>query len=263
LSTSSITVSVQKKSNIAVLDKESSINHIIAHDFPQCTIDCSFDLPLTLQIISNEDLEDLQEMGSGAFGTVFHGRWRGTDVAIKRIKNSCFMYPSSETDKPVSCLKAHGKSESQSQWRLSSRMPLDQSPRSSELAFAHNEITKFIMQIVEFWREAAILSKLHHPNVLAFYGIVNNGPGGTLATVTEFMASGSLKKVLMRKEKFLDRRKRITLAMDVAIGMEYLHSKDIIHFDLKCDNLLVNLNDPSRPICKVCHLSINIMFMLV
>ena len=108
------------------------------------------------------------------------------------------------------------------------------------------------MQIEEFWREAAILSKLHHPNVLAFYGIVNNGPGGTLATVTEFMASGSLKKVLLRKEKLLDRRRRITLAMDVAIGMEYLHSKDIIHFDLKCDNLLVNLNDPSRPICKVC-----------
>ncbi|CAN6199811.1 unnamed protein product [Urochloa humidicola] len=162
------------------------------------------DIINNVQIISNEDLEDLQEMGSGAFGTVFHGRWRGTDVAIKRIKNSCFMYPSSETDK----------------------------------------------LIVEFWREAAILSKLHHPNVLAFYGIVNNGPGGTLATVTEFMASGSLKKVL-RKEKFLDRRKRISLAMDVAIGMEYLHSKDIIHFDLKCDNLLVNLNDPSRPICKV------------
>jgi len=162
------------------------------------------DIISNVQIIRNEDLEDLQEMGSGAFGTVFHGKWRGTDVAIKRIKNSCFMYPSSETDK----------------------------------------------QIEEFWREAAILSKLHHPNVLAFYGIVNNGPGGTLATVTEFMASGSLKKV-MRKEKFLDRRRRITLAVDVAIGMEYLHSKDIIHFDLKCDNLLVNLNDPSRPICKV------------
>jgi len=24
-----------------------------------------------------------------------------------------------------------------------------------------------------------------------------------------------------------------------------------VHFDLKCDNLLVNLRDPQRPICKV------------
>jgi hypothetical protein len=54
------------------------------------------------QIISNEDLEDLREMGSGAFGTVFHGKWRGTDVAIKRINNNCFSYPSSQADKLVS-----------------------------------------------------------------------------------------------------------------------------------------------------------------
>ena len=59
----------------------------------------------TWQIISNEDLEDLHEMGSGAFGTVFHGKWKGTDVAIKRIKNSCFMVPSPQADKMVSQYK--------------------------------------------------------------------------------------------------------------------------------------------------------------
>lgn len=39
--------------------------------------------------------------------------------------------------------------------------------------------------------------------------------------------------------------------MEVAFGMEYLHGKNIVHFDLKSDNLLVNLRDPQRPICKV------------
>ncbi|XP_051214683.1 uncharacterized protein [Lolium perenne] len=171
------------------------------------------DLISNVQIISNEDLEDLREMGSGAFGTVFHGKWRGTDVAIKRINNNCFSYPSSQADK----------------------------------------------LITEFWREAAIISKLHHPNILALYGVVNNGPGGTLATVTEFMVNGSLKKVLGRKDKYLDWRKRILVAMDAAIGMEYLHSKDIVHFDLKSDNLLVNVKDPSRPICKVADFGLSKM----
>ncbi|XP_010531995.1 PREDICTED: uncharacterized protein LOC104808132 [Tarenaya hassleriana] len=159
----------------------------------------------TLQIIMNDDLEELKELGSGTFGTVYHGKWRGSDVAIKRIKKSCFAGRSSEQE------------------RLT----------------------------VEFWREADILSKLHHPNVVAFYGVVQDGPGGTLATVTEYMVDGSLRHVLVRKDRYLDRRKKLIIAMDAAFGMEYLHSKNIVHFDLKCDNLLVNLTDPSRPICKV------------
>ncbi|KAE8712905.1 hypothetical protein F3Y22_tig00110221pilonHSYRG00062 [Hibiscus syriacus] len=89
---------------------------------------------------------------------------------------------------------------------------------------------------LEFWREVDILSKLHHPNVVAFYGVVQDGPGGTLAAVTKFMVKVSLRHVLLSKEAF---------------GMDYLQSKNIVHFDLKCDNLLVNLNDPVRPICKV------------
>ncbi|KAL8262013.1 hypothetical protein R6Q59_026062 [Mikania micrantha] len=158
-----------------------------------------------LQIIKNAELEELRELGSGTYGTVYHGRWRGSDVAIKRIKKSCF------------------------------------SGRSSEQERLTND----------FWREAQILSNLHHPNVVAFYGVVPDGAGGTLATVTEFMTHGSLRNVLIKKDRSLDRRKKLIIAMDAAFGMEYLHLKNIVHFDLKCDNLLVNMRDPQRPICKV------------
>ncbi|KAL3812374.1 hypothetical protein ACJIZ3_013642 [Penstemon smallii] len=158
-----------------------------------------------LQIIKNADLEDQHELGSGTYGTVYHGKWRGTDVAVKRIKKSCFAGRSSEQER----------------------------------------LTK------DFWREAQILSKLHHPNVVAFYGVVPDGPDGTLATVTEYMANGSLRHVLLRKDRGLDRRKKVIIALDAAFGMEYLHLKNIVHFDLKCDNLLVNLGDPQRPVCKV------------
>eukprot|EP01018_Ginkgo_biloba_P021368 Gb_34649 [translate_table: standard] len=164
-----------------------------------------------LQTIRNDDLEEIRELGSGTYGTVYHGKWKGSDVAIKRIKASCFTGRQSEQER----------------------------------------------MIADFWREACILGQLHHPNVVAFYGIVQDGPGGTLATVTEYMVNGSLKQVLHKKDRTIDRRKRLILAMDVAFGMEYLHGKNIVHFDLKCDNLLVNMKDPHRPICKIGDLGLS------
>lgn len=54
-----------------------------------------------MQIIKDSDLEEVHELGSGTFGTVYHGKWRGTDVAIKRIKKSCFSGRSSEQERLV------------------------------------------------------------------------------------------------------------------------------------------------------------------
>uniref|UniRef100_M8BD21 Serine/threonine-protein kinase CTR1 n=1 Tax=Aegilops tauschii TaxID=37682 RepID=M8BD21_AEGTA len=164
-----------------------------------------------LQIIKNDDLEELQELGSGTFGTVYHGKWRGSDVAIKRINDRCFAGKPSEQEKMRN----------------------------------------------DFWNEASNLADLHHPNVVAFYGVVLDGPGGSIATVTEYMVNGSLRTALLKNSKSLDRRKRLIIAMDTAFGMEYLHNKNIVHFDLKSDNLLVNLRDPQRPICKVGDLGLS------
>lgn len=56
---------------------------------------------IILQIIMNSDLEELRELGSGTFGTVYHGKWRGTDVAIKRINDRCFSGKASEQERMV------------------------------------------------------------------------------------------------------------------------------------------------------------------
>lgn len=61
----------------------------------------------TWQIIKNSDLEELQELGSGTFGTVYHGKWRGTDVAIKRINDRCFAGKPSEQERMV-CVFSFG-----------------------------------------------------------------------------------------------------------------------------------------------------------
>nr|GEY57874.1 serine/threonine-protein kinase [Tanacetum cinerariifolium] len=128
-----------------------------------------------LQIIKNTDLEELHELGSGMFGTVYHGKCRGTDVAIKRIRKSCFAGKSSEQERLMK----------------------------------------------DFWREAQMLSNLHHPNVVALYGVEPDGPGGTLSRVTEYMTNRSLRHVLIENNRALDWRKKLIIARDAAIGMEY------------------------------------------
>lgn len=58
------------------------------------------------------------------------------------------------------------------------------------------------MQVKDFWREAYILGQLHHPNIVALYGVVTDGPVTNLAVVTEYMVNGSLKQVLRRKDRY-------------------------------------------------------------
>ncbi|KAM0934973.1 putative protein kinase TKL-Pl-6 family [Dioscorea sansibarensis] len=164
-----------------------------------------------LQAIQSSDLEEIRELGSGTHGTVFYGKWKGSDVAIKRLRPSCFNGGESGEDRLVS----------------------------------------------DFWKEAGLLGQLHHPNVVTLYGVVSDGPVTNLATVTEYMVNGSLKQVLQRKDRTIDRRKRVIIAMDAAIGMEYLHEKNIVHFDLKSHNFLVNMKDPQRPICKIGDLGLS------
>lgn len=58
-----------------------------------------------------------------------------------------------------------------------------------------------MLQIADFWKEAELLSSLHHPNVVAFYGVVKD-KGKPVATVTEYMVNGSLKQVLQKKDRW-------------------------------------------------------------
>ena len=58
--------------------------------------------------------------------------------------------------------------------------------------------------------------------------------------VTEFMALGALKDLLADLDRAISWDCRQRIAEQVAQGMRYLHDKEIVHRDLKSDNVLLN-----------------------
>ncbi|KAL0309584.1 UNVERIFIED_CONTAM: Serine/threonine-protein kinase CTR1 [Sesamum radiatum] len=94
----------------------------------------------------------------------------------------------------------------------------------------------------EFLREVAIMKRLRHPNIVLFMGAVTEPPN--LSIVTEYLSRGSLYRLLHKPgaREAMDERRRLSMAYDVAKGMNYLHKRNppIVHRDLKSPNLLVD-----------------------
>ncbi|EOA23832.1 hypothetical protein CARUB_v10017047mg [Capsella rubella] len=87
----------------------------------------------------------------------------------------------------------------------------------------------------QFTMEATLLSRLSHPNIVKFVG-VNTGN----CIITEYVPRGSLRSYLHKLEqKSLPLQQLIEFGLDIARGMEYIHSREIVHRDLKPENVLI------------------------
>lgn len=96
-----------------------------------------------------------------------------------------------------------------------------------------------------FIREASLLKALRHKNVVQFLGASLDGPQGTALLVTELMELGDLWRALSAKDSTGERifswyNRGAQCMMDVANGLHYLHTKRVVHFDLKSANILLS-----------------------
>jgi serine/threonine-protein kinase CTR1 len=107
----------------------------------------------------------------------------------------------------------------------------------------------------EFLREVSIMRRLRHPNIVLFMGAVTQPPN--LSIVTEYLSRGSLYRLLHKPgaKENLDERRRLSMAYDVAKGMNYLHRRNppVVHRDLKSPNLLVD----KKYTVKVCDFGLS------
>ncbi|KAF9244247.1 kinase-like domain-containing protein [Melanogaster broomeanus] len=90
-------------------------------------------------------------------------------------------------------------------------------------------------------REIAVWVDLHHTNVLPLFGITM-GFGRFPAMVCPWLANGPLTSFLEHRHEGLTVGERLTLLRDVAMGLQYLHSRSIVHGDLSGSNVLIDGN---------------------
>jgi serine/threonine protein kinase len=86
-------------------------------------------------------------------------------------------------------------------------------------------------------REAKFLNRLHHPNVCKLYGEVE--ASGHLCLVMEYCSGGDMCDLINRNGPLTEQKAR-HLFGQLLSAVQYIHSKGIIHRDIKLDNLFLD-----------------------
>lgn len=105
--------------------------------------------------------------------------------------------------------------------------------------------------VEEIVGEAGIMACLRHPKILQLYGCSLTMQA--IWIVSELCSRGSLRMLLNDRRINLNLAKKISLCLDVADGMHYLHTRSppLIHRDLKSHNVFVAEPSPGKYVAKI------------
>lgn len=92
-----------------------------------------------------------------------------------------------------------------------------------------------------FKKELQLMSRTRAPTLVLLLGACTTPPN--LCLITEYINQGSLFDVLYKKRRVLPYPTIKQLAMDIAQGLQYMHSFQpaIVHRDLKCKQNILKL----------------------
>lgn len=92
----------------------------------------------------------------------------------------------------------------------------------------------------KFINEINITSSLRHPNIVLYMGASIDKDNYYM--ITEYLPKGSLFDLIHTQKFKFDDKTKIKIAFDIAVAIKYLHSRNVVHCDLKSSNVLLDDN---------------------
>lgn len=111
--------------------------------------------------------------------------------------------------------------------------------RDAETSSLHDDSSNIFFERYRFSfiREAHKMAKLTHPNITHVFEVIE--ANNTAYIVMEFIEGGNLDDYI-RQRGHLDEQEALNLFLQIAHAIEYMHSKRMLHLDLKPKNIMLD-----------------------
>jgi ankyrin repeat protein/serine/threonine protein kinase len=164
------------------------------------------------------EIDSASCVGTGGFGGAYRARWLEAEVIVKLL-DQVGSGSMSDVDSFASSFSSYWPAS-----RATSSDPTMKEEKAKMRAM--------------FAREVSVWFGLSHPHVVRLFGACHVG---TPFFACEFAPNGSLDKYLRQHSEEIWQK-----LYEAALGVQYLHAREIVHGDLKCNNILVGADGKAK-----------------